>query len=112
MKNSPIAERLKMQWPSGLKEECWLERERPGYAKHLLLGRDYTLNPNYSAPDKESRAFYSLYHEDEGGIRLIEFAGSDEFALHRLPPSFRAVMETHPPCSWAMFLSLFRIHQC
>lgn len=112
MKNSPISDSLKMRWPSGLKEECWLERDRPGYAKHLILGSDYTLNTNYVAPSKGRRAFYCLYHQDAEMVHVIDFTSSDESALHRLPPSFRSVVETYPSFSWATLLSLFRIHQC
>ncbi len=100
-----------IQWPTGLTEECWLERERPGYWKRFF---PYLENPNIGLSEhiESANVFYCLYHENGERIRVIDFTCSNESALNRLPPSLRTIMETCPPVSWGRFLSLFRIHQC
>lgn len=112
MNQSLVADHPKMQWPSGLIEESWLERERPGYWKRFIQEADHSRDHGVVARAEDARVFYCLYHEDHAKIQVIDFVSSTESVLRRKPPSFRAAVEAYPLFSWASFLSLFRIHQC
>lgn len=112
MDHSSIETLLKMQWPSGLKEECWLERERPGYWKRFIQDADASRDHGVAVRAEGASVFYCLYHEDHAKIQVIDFVSSNESVLCREPPSFRAAVAAYPLFSWASFLSFFRIHQC
>lgn len=112
MNHSLIADHPKMQWPSGLKEESWLERERPGYWKRFIQEADHSRDHGVAVPAEGANVFYCLYHEDHSKIQVIDFVSSNESVLRRKLPSFRAAVEAYPSFSWASFLSLYRIHQC
>lgn len=112
MNHSLVANHPKMQWPSGLKEESWLEHERPGYWKRFIQEADHSRDHGVAVPAEGASVFYCLYHEDHAKIQVIDFVSSTESALCRKPPSFRAAVAAYPLFSWASFLSLFRIHQC